>query len=70
MGIAKYILRPTPEGAYGEFADGLCGLGWPFPHGAIYSEAFILLLLCSLQFIHIENFRSPGEETTKMIMLL
>ena len=45
------------------------GLGWPLPRGAIYSEVFILLLLCSLQFIHIENFRSPGEETTKMIIL-
>ena len=45
------------------------GLGWPLPRGAIYSEVFILLLLCSLQFIHTENFRSPGEETTKMIIL-
>ena len=44
-------------------------MGWPLPRGAIYSEVFILLLLCSLQFIHIENFRSPGEETTKMIIL-
>lgn len=70
MGIAKCIHRPTPEGACGDFAGGLCGLGWPLPRGAIYSEVFILLLLCSLQFIHIENFRSPGEETTKMIMLL
>lgn len=43
----------------------------PSPHGAIYSEAFIFAALVFPSiYSHIENFRSPGEETTKMIMLL